>query len=114
MPEKKGSTHYEISVKEEAVKLFLEEGYTYKQIAEKLEIRRAAEIKKWVHQYRQEGKLVFRKSSGRPHKVEDEKAYIARLEMENKILKKLQSELREAMLAKRDIGQSATTKKSTK
>jgi transposase len=85
MSEKKGSTHYEITVKEETVRLFLEEGYTYRQIAEKLAIRRAVEIRKWVHQYRQEGKLVFRKSSGRKRKVQDEKAYIARLELENKL-----------------------------
>jgi len=114
MSEKQSSPHYEISVKKEAVRLFIEEGYTYKQIAEKLGIRRAVEIKKWVHQFRQEGELAFRKSSGRPRKVEDEKAYIARLEMENKLLKKLQSELREAMLAKRDIGRSTTTKKNSK
>jgi len=110
----KGMTHYEISVKEEAVRLFLEEGYSYRQIAEQLEIRKADRIEKWVHQYRQEGILVLKKSSGRPKKVQDEKAYIARLEMENKLLKKLQSELREAMLAKRDIGRSTTTKKNTK
>jgi transposase len=112
MPGTKGMTHYEISIKEEAIRLFLEEGYTYSQIAKQLGIRKADRIEKWVHQYRQEGKLVFKKSSGRPKKVQDEKAYIARLEMENKLLKKLQSELREAILAKRDIGRSTTTKKS--
>ena len=44
----------------------------------------------------------------------DEKSYIAKLEMENKLLKKLQSELQKDMLAKRDIGQSTTTRKNTK
>lgn len=108
----KGMTHYEMAVKEEAVKSFLEEGYTYRQIAEQLGIRKADRIEKWVRQYRREGVAAFTKPIGRPRKVKDEKAYIARLEMENKLLKKLQSELREAMLAKRDIGRSTTTKKS--
>ena len=112
MSEKVRSPHYEIAIKEEAVRLFLEEGYTYKQIAEKFAIRRKQEIRKWVHQYRQEGELVFHKPKGRPRKVQDEKTYIARLEMENKLLKKLQSELREIMPAKRDIGPLTFTKKS--
>lgn len=84
---KKGSKHYAITVKEEAVKLFLEEGLTYAQIAEQLGIRRADRIEIWVRQYRKEGLEAFKKPIGRPRKVNDEKAYIARLEMENKLLK---------------------------
>jgi transposase-like protein len=114
MAGKKGMTHYGIAIKEEAVRLYLEEGITYREIAERLEIRKSERIKIWVRQYRREGAGAFTKAIGRPKKVEDEKAYVARLEMENKLLKKLQSELREVMLAKRDIGRSATIKKSTK
>lgn len=106
--------HYATPIKEEAVKLFLEEGLTYAQIAECLGIRKADRIERWVRQYRREGAEAFTKPVGRPRKVNDEKAYIARLEMENKLLKKLQSELREIMLAKRDIGRSATIKKNSK
>jgi transposase len=108
----KGMTHYGILIKEEAVRLFLDEGYTYHQIAEQLGIRKADRIKVWVRQYRRAGIEAFTKQIGRPRKVQDEKAYIARLEMENKLLKKLQSELRKDMLAKRDIGRSTTTKKN--
>ena len=110
----KGMKHYTISIKEEAAKLFLEEGLTYREIAERLGIRKADRIESWVRQYRKEGMEAFTKPIGRPRKVNDEKAYIARLEMENKLLKKLQSELREIMLAKRDIGRSATTRKNSK
>jgi transposase len=106
--------HYTTPIKEEAVKLFLEEGLTYRAIAARLEIRKAVRIKRWVRRYRKEGVEAFTKPIGRPRKVEDEKTYIARLEMENKLLKKLQSELREIMLAKRDIGRSATIKKNSK
>lgn len=114
MSGKKGMTHYEQSIKQEAVRLFIDDGYTYKQIAEKLEIRVKGQIKTWVRHFRQDGSLTLRKSPGRPKKILDEKAYISKLEMENKILKKLQSELREVMLAKRDIGQSAIIKKNLK
>lgn len=106
--------HYATPIKEEAVKLFLEEGLTYAQIAKQLRIRKADRIERWVRQYRREGAEAFTKPVGRPRKVNDEKAYIARLKMENKLLKKLQSELREIMLAKRDIGRSATTRKNSK
>jgi transposase-like protein len=110
----KGMTHYSIRTKEETVRLYLEEGMTYREIALRLEIRDAERIRKWVKQYRREGITAFTKPQGRPKKVEDEKAYIARLEMENKLLKKLQSELREGMLAKRDIGRSTIIKKNTR
>ena len=98
--------HYEKAVKEEAVKLFLEEGCTYREIAERMGIRKADRIKAWVRWYRREGEAAFTRPIGRPRKEQDEKEYIARLEMENTLLKKLQSELRKIMLAKRDIGPS--------
>jgi transposase-like protein len=112
MTGKKGMVHYDTKVKEEAVRLFIDDGYTYCEIAHQLGIRKAGRIKVWVRQYRSAGIEAFTKPIGRPRKVQDEKAYIARLEMENKLLKKLQSELRKDMLAKRDIGRSTTTKKN--
>lgn len=111
----KGMTHYEIEVKQEAVRLFLEEGFTYREIAERLRIRQAERIKIWVRQYRREGIAAFTKSIGRPRKqIESEQSELERLRMENALLKKLQSELREDLLAKRDIGQSIITRKSTR
>jgi transposase-like protein len=112
MTGKKGMVHYDTKVKEEAVRLFIDDGYTYCEIARQLGIRKAGRIKVWVRQYRRAGIEAFTKPIGRPRKVQDEKVYIARLEMENKLLKKLQSELHKDMLAKRDIGRSTTTKKN--
>lgn len=114
MSGKKGMTHYPQEIKQEAIRMFLEEGFTYREITEKLVIRDQERIRKWVKDYRRRGTELFTRHMGRPRKVMDEKAYIARLEMENKLLKKLQSELRKDMLAKRDIGQSTTTRKNTK
>lgn len=95
--------HYEAAVKEEAVRLFLEEGLTYQAIAERLGIRKAKRIKAWVRDYRKEGELGLHKVKGRPHKQEDQAAYIARLEMENALLKKFHEELRKLSKPKRGI-----------
>jgi transposase-like protein len=114
MSGKKGMTHYATETKQEAIRLFLEEGWTYREIARELEIRDSERIEEWVRGYRRCGTEVFTRHQGRPKKVMDEKSYIAKLEMENKLLKKLQSELQKDMLAKRDIGQSTTTRKNTK
>lgn len=114
MSGKIGARHYAVEIKKEAIKLFLEEGWTYREIAVELAIRDSERIEKWVRDYRRRGDELFTRHQGRPLKVTDEKAYITRLEMENKLLKKLQSELQKDMLAKRDIGQSTTTRKNTK
>ncbi len=94
MSGRKGMLHYEAAVKEEAVRLFLEEGLTYQAIAERLGVRKAKRIKAWVRDYRKEGELGLHKVKGRPRKQEDQAAYIARLEMENALLKKFHEELR--------------------
>ncbi|MGD0612640.1 MAG: helix-turn-helix domain-containing protein [Anaerolineales bacterium] len=118
MSGKKGMRHYSLEVKLEAVRMFYEEGKTQPEIAEILGIRNAQRVKIWVRQYRQEGEVAFQKKSrkglvGRPPKKENKDAYIARLEMENELLKKFHTELRKGMLAKRNIGSSNDTEKST-
>jgi len=93
--------HYTIEVKEQAVKLFLEGHLTQKVIADQLGMRDADRIKKWVHDYRREGPLGLRKVKGRPRKkTEGVEAELARLRMENELLKKLHPELRKAGIEK--------------
>jgi hypothetical protein len=58
--------------------------------------------------------LSFHKPKGRPRKVEDEQSELKRLRMENALLKKFHSELRELRLAQRNIGRSNTTQTNTK
>jgi transposase-like protein len=106
--------HYEVEVKQEAVRMFLEEHHTYVVIAKKLGIRKAARIEAWVRMYRQEGELSFHKRIGRPLKAEAEQRELERLRMENALLKKFHTELRELQLAQRNIGQSTTTEANTK
>jgi len=118
MSGKKGMKHYAREVKLEAVRLYLEEGQSQAQVVEALGIRNVRQVKRWVHQYRQEGEAAFEKKDrrgllGRPPKKENREAYIARLEMENDLLKKFHAELRKQELAKRNIGSSTAKEGDT-
>ena len=110
----KGMTHYRVETKQEAVRLVMEEHMTYAAVADQLNIRKADRIKAWVRMYRQEGELSFHKPIGRPVKTESEEREVKRLRMENALLKKFHTELRNVQLAQRNIGRSTTTKKNTK
>ena len=115
MSGKKGMRHYPQEVKLEAVRLFFEEGMTRAEITKALGLRSAGRVKVWTRQYWCEGVAAFTKPIGRPRKVaESEQAELARLRMENTLLKKYHSELRKEMLAKRNIGLSTNTEKNTK
>jgi len=115
MSGKKGMRHYPQEVKLEAVRLFFEEGMTHAEITKALGLRSTGRVKVWTRQYRREGVEAFTKPIGRPRKVvESEQAELARLRMENTLLKKYHSELRKEMLAKRNIGLSTNTEKNTK
>lgn len=110
----KGMTHYDLETKLEAIRLHAEEGLTYAEVATHLGLRKAGRIRIWFRQYRHEGKVgLTKKGSGRPPKVYSEEKRIAQLERENALLKKFHSELRKAMLARRNIGSSNTTEAST-
>lgn len=115
MSEKLRINHYSIEIKKEAIRLFFKEGKTRSEISSMLEISDQQRVKKWVSQYRKEGSTMFTKHIGRPCKnTETQEAELERLRMENSLLKKLQSELRKDMLAKRNIGQPITTRINSK
>jgi len=114
MSGRKGMLHYRMEIKQEAVRLVLEEHMTYAAVAARLEIRKAERIEAWVGMYRREGELSFHKPIGRPLKTESEEREVERLRMENALLKKFHTELRKVQLAQRDIGRSTTTRKNTK
>ena len=106
--------HYRVGVKQEAVRLVLEEHLTYAEVATKLAIRKSARIEVWVRRYRQEGELSFHKPIGRPPKSQAGHRELERLRMENALLKKFHTELREQRHARRNIGPFTTTKKNSK
>ena len=88
MSGRKGILHYKVEIKQEAVRLVLEEHLTYAAVAVRLEIRKAERIEAWVRMYRREGELSFHKPIGRPVKIESEEREVKRLRMENALLKK--------------------------
>jgi transposase len=107
MTGKKGSVHYPIETKLEAVRLFLEEGKTRAEVTQILSLRSPGRVEKWVRQFRRDPE-VFTKPKGRPRKepgkLESPEEELKRLRMENDLLKKFHAELRKMALAKRDIG----------
>ena len=110
MSGKKGMKHYGIETKMLAMQMFLEQGCSQAEIAAEMDLPRKELVEQWVRRYRREGEAGFRKPIGRPRKAAyPSPGYIARLEMENELLKKFHSELRKAMLARRNIGSSNTT-----
>lgn len=119
MSGRKGMKPYSREVKLEAVRLYTEEGKTQKQIIEQLGICNVRQVKEWLHQYRQTVERAFaedrpKRRRGRRPKPENREAYIARLEMENDLLKKFHAELRKLERAKRNIGSFTTKGKDTK
>jgi transposase-like protein len=113
MAGKKGMKHYELETKLLAVQLFFEQGHSRRQIAQELGLPREGLVEQWVRRYRREGVEGFRKPIGRPRKSpRSQEGYIARLEMENTLLKKFHTELRKVVLAKRDIGPLNTTEET--
>ena len=113
MAGKKGMKHFCLETKLLAVQMHLEQGCTQRQIAEELSLPRKELVKQWARRYRREGEQGFLKTKGRPRKkTQSQESYIARLEMENALLKKFHTELRENMLAKRDIGSLNITEES--
>lgn len=81
--------HYPESVKREAIRLHLEEKWTYREITEHLGIHDKDRVKRWMRKYREEGERVFEDRRGNPFReTTEEYRYIRRLEMENAVLKK--------------------------
>ena len=109
----KGMLHYRVEIKQEAVRLVLEEHRSYGEVAFMLGIRKSGRIEAWVHMYRKEGELSFHKPIGRPRKIETEKRELERLRMENALLKKFHTELHGMRLARRNIGSSTTSEKNS-
>jgi transposase-like protein len=115
MSGKQGMKDYPKEVKLETVRLFFEEGMTRAEITKALGLRSPGRVEVWTRQYLREGVEAFTKRIGRPRKVAESQAEeLARLRMENTLLKKYHSELRKELLAKRNIGLSTNTEKNTK
>jgi transposase-like protein len=93
VPGKKGMKRYPLSIKEQAVRMHLEEGFTKKDVAQKLGISDPQRIKKWSAVYRKYGVIELpSKPKGRPRKhkrstQEQTELELKRLRMENELLR---------------------------
>jgi transposase-like protein len=114
MAGKKGMKHYGRELKERAVHMALDEGMGYAAITQALAIRDRWRVRRWFQAYRQERAQAFAKPKGRPRKPAAPQDELARLRMENELLKKYHSELRKVGLAKRNIGSSTTRGQNTR
>ncbi|WP_068617408.1 helix-turn-helix domain-containing protein [Paenibacillus tuaregi] len=74
--------------KKEAIRLHVEEKWTYRQITEHLGIQDKDRVKKWMRKYRELGEYGLLDQRGRRDEYMDQDRYVQRLKQENDMLKK--------------------------
>lgn len=74
--------------KKEAIRLHVEEKWTYRQITEHLGIQDKDRVKKWMRKYRELGEYGLLDQRGRREEYMDQDRYVQRLKRENAMLKK--------------------------
>lgn len=79
---------YPETLKREAIRLHLEEKWTYKRITEHLGIQDRDRVKKWMRKYRQLGEFGLLDRRGRRETYIDQERHVQKLKRENEILKK--------------------------
>jgi transposase len=81
--------HYPESLKLEAVRLHVDEGWSYSKITDHLEIQDKDRVKAWMRMYRKKGATAFEDRRGDPHRAETEQERVLRrLYLEVDVLKK--------------------------
>jgi transposase len=89
--------HYSIAIKQQAVKLHIEDGLTFRQVTTLLGITDRDRVKKWCAMYRKSGMPGLLRPKGRPRKcrqseVEQLEDEVKRLRMENDLLRNFRYE----------------------
>lgn len=79
---------YPEEMKKEAIRLHVEERWTYRQITEHFQIQDKDRVKKWMRKYKQLGEFGLLDQRGRRKEYIDQNRYVAKLRRENEILKK--------------------------
>ncbi|RAV07648.1 helix-turn-helix domain-containing protein [Paenibacillus contaminans] len=81
--------HYPESLKVEAIRLHIEDGWSYRKITEHLGIHDKDRVKRWMRRYRECGITGFKDMRGNPSRIETEQErQIRRLQFEVDVLKK--------------------------
>jgi transposase len=98
MSGKLGMKAYSLEIKQEAVQLFFEQGWTKREILVKLGIKNDTQLEGWLRAFRKSGVAGLQAGRiGRPRKVAvnlsaSDTERIRQLEMENEILRNFLSE----------------------
>jgi transposase len=79
---------YTHEIRVEAIRLHVEEGWTYRRITEHLEIADKDLMKVWMRKYRKLGEFGLLDRRGRQEEYIDENRHIQSLKRENEMLKK--------------------------
>lgn len=79
---------YSEEMKKEAVRLHVEDGWTYRQITEHFGIQDKDRVKKWMRKFRELGDYGLLDQRGRKEEYRDQDRYVIRLKRENEVLKK--------------------------
>ncbi|MBU5344228.1 helix-turn-helix domain-containing protein [Paenibacillus lautus] len=79
---------YSKGLKLEAIRLHVEEKWTYRQINEHLGIQDKDRIKRWMRKYREQGEFGLLDQRGRRKEYLDQDRYVQKLKRENEMLKK--------------------------
>ncbi|WP_405081472.1 transposase [Paenibacillus chitinolyticus] len=91
MPARKGQKfkRYTEELKKEAIRLHVEEGWTYRRMTTHLNIHDQDRVKKWMARYKKQGEygLLDQRRAAKESYV-DENRQLARLKRENDLLKK--------------------------
>lgn len=79
---------YSLELKKEAIRLHVEEKWTYRQITDHLQIHDLDRVKKWMRKYREQGEFGLLDQRGRREEYVDADRQIKQLQRENELLKK--------------------------
>lgn len=79
---------YSLELKKEAIRLHIEEAWTYRQITAHLQIHDADRVKKWMRKYREQGEFGLLDQRGRRETYIDSDRQMNQLKRENELLKK--------------------------
>lgn len=79
---------YSEEVKKEAIRLHVEEKWSYRQITEHFGIHDKDRVRKWMRKYKRLGEFGLLDQRGRREKYIDENRFVKQLKRENEALKK--------------------------
>lgn len=79
---------YSLELKKEAIRLHVEEKWTYRQITDHFQIQDGDRVKKWMRKYREKGEFGLLDRRGRRTEYIDQNRQVEALKRENELLKK--------------------------